>query len=95
MKCVECQNSKKCLDHKEQPYLVGCTSGIPARKKRTNADQIRAMSDEELEEFMQKVVFCSILAKRDESTAECRGCKMPFCCTERRYIEWLQSEVEN
>lgn len=60
--------------------------------KQTNADRIRSMSDEELDEFMQKAVFCGGLIAREESSAECRGCELPFCS--RKYIEWLQSKVE-
>lgn len=52
MKCINCNNAGKCLDHKEQPSLIGCTSGIPQRKKQTNADRIHSMNIEELAEFL-------------------------------------------
>lgn len=63
--------------------------------RQINADRIRAMSDEEPDEFMQKAVFCGSLMAREESSAACRGCGLPFCSVVgREYIEWLQSEVE-
>lgn len=62
--------------------------------KQTNADRIRCMSDEELEEFMSRcelgdidysVTFCS-LCKKDGNRLglDCNGCR----------LHWLQSEVE-
>ena len=80
MKCVDCQNQGMCLDHKEQPSLIGCTSGIPQRKKQTNADRIRSMSDEELAEFL--------------THAETLGYNDSSLSGNLEMIKWLQSEVE-
>ena len=84
MKCVDCQNQGMCLDHKEQPSLIGCTSGIPQRKKQTNADRIRSFSDEELAEFICKV-------KSDYQWADHEFPSEEEC---GEWVEWLQSEVE-
>lgn len=87
-------------DAKEHLSLMDRDSGVvgaflrDCKKPKTNADRIRSMSDEELEEFMQKAVFCGVLIGREESSKECRGCKLPFCCADRKYMKWLQSEVE-
>lgn len=78
MKCINCNNAGKCLDHKEQPSLIGCTSGIPQRKKQTNADCIHSMSDEELAEFLER--FGSF--------------NQPCSLNKGEPLKWLQSEVE-
>lgn len=53
--------AERCSNHetvKESPaYLVGIMDG--RAEKKTNADRIRAMSDEELEEFAGKVSRCA------------------------------------
>lgn len=58
----------------------------------TNGDKIRSMSDEELENLLNKAVFCGGLIRSEQSSVECRGCSYPFCCPQR-YIEWLKREV--
>ncbi len=64
MKCIDCLNAEMCLDHNEQPSLIGCTSGIPERKKQTNADRIRSMSDEELADFLMDVSMGMLFDKK-------------------------------
>ena len=88
MKCIDCQNAEMCLDHKEQPSLIGCTSGIPERKKQTNADRIRSMSDEELLDFI-----CSIETFDEGSVKTIDGGSA--LCSVTDVENWLQSEVEN
>lgn len=58
-----------------------------AEKKMTNADRIRAMSDEELENFINKFNFCDIRTS-DE-------CKMSYCgCCEVCVMDWLKQPAE-
>lgn len=78
MRCDECKNADICLDHRELNTLQGCTSGIPDRKRLTNADRIRNMSDEELAEFLVKYDI-SLKDKEIEPN---------------NWLEWLQSEAE-
>lgn len=99
MKCIDCQNAEMCLDHNENQSLIGCTSGIPERKKQTNADRIHSMSHEELAEFilnncdnpMQEVNedMCDYCEKYEDEKAECNydRCK-------KAIVKWLQLEVE-
>lgn len=54
------------------------------RKKHTNADRIRSMSDEELAEFLCKV-------KSDYQWADHEFPSDEEC---GEWVEWLQSEVE-
>ena len=60
------------------------------RKKQTNADRIRSFSDEELAEFLEKIVS----GNRDEIGINCGNSKCEeWKCTEC-ISQWLQSEVE-
>lgn len=89
MKCIECNNAEKCLDRKEEPSLCGCTSGIPERTNLTNADRIRIMSDEELEEFITELNQCCLAGT---GAVDCRYANCADCKEIVR--KWLQSEVE-
>lgn len=71
--------------------LSVCDDDIKEEKKRTNADKIRSLSDEELALFMERAVFCGGLLRAEESSIRCRGCALPFCCT-GQYIDWLKRE---
>ena len=59
----------------------------------TNGDKIRNMSDEELENLLNKAVFCGGLVRCEQTSAEFKGCSYPFCCPER-YVEWLKKEID-
>lgn len=56
----------------------------------TNADRIRAMSDEELAKFLCNFRSC------DSSAHPCNGCKAgPYCYPEHNgMIDWLQQPAE-
>ena len=45
----------------------------------TNADRIREMSNEELEQLINKAKFCGGLIERESTSEECHGCKDGFC----------------
>lgn len=66
-------------------------SYVDINYKPTNADRIRAMSDEELENLLNKAVFCGGLVRSEQSSAECKGCSYPFC-SPGKYVEWLKRE---
>lgn len=73
-----------------KPYGVPCIleNVPPIDKKATNADRIRSMSDQELEEFINHFNICDLRTK-DE-------CIMSYCgCCEVCVMDWLQQPVEN
>lgn len=89
MKCAECKYAGNCKEKAKEPKLIGCTSGIPVEKMgiRTNADRIRAMTNAELAEFLEKAESAgyndsSITPKGSD------GFSMDM-------LEWLESEVDN
>ena len=73
-------------EHMEQVSQI-CSDFKP---KQTNADRIRAMSDEELAEFLEKVIS----GKREVIGIKCGNEKCEsWKCTECIQT-WLQSEAE-
>lgn len=71
------------------PDRMECPHGVKADKP-TNADRIRAMSDEELAKFLCNFRSC------DSSEHPCNGCKAePHCHTGHNgMIDWLQMPAE-
>lgn len=79
---------KGCFEDGRCHALGNCENKI-----KTNADKIRAMSDEELEEFIDKVsgtCLVDALGGKSECNTECRMCKIKF----GSILDWLQSEAE-
>lgn len=75
-------------------YLVG-TSNV--KKRQTNADRIRNMSDEELAEFMRKMeynCFVDFIGYTDKGCGRneisCKDCRAKA----PTILDWLQSEAE-
>lgn len=90
MKCNECENVDICLERREVKTLQGCTSGIPSRRVKTNADRIRNMSDEELVEFivgLSKHCLAGIGKCDCSAYKTCKNCNV-------KVKEWLQLEAE-
>lgn len=72
-------------DHGEL-YCVGIVCDIN-KPKPTNADRIRAMTDEELEKFINHFNICD-MRTNDE-------CKFSYCaCCEVCVMDWLQQPAE-
>lgn len=73
------------LEYGVEPYID--IAGEYYTKPMTNADRIRAMSDEELEKFINHFNICD-LRTNDE-------CKMSYCaCCEVCVMDWLQQPAE-
>ena len=74
----------------EVSYLDGVQQGKPSNykaKPMTNADRIRAMSDEELAECLYQCKFCDICEEG------CEDCTYHGDC-EKRLLDWLQQPPE-
>lgn len=84
MKCAECQYMGKCKEKAKEPNLLRCTIGIPVEKIgiRTNADRIRAMTNEELAEFLL-----------DIESMGYNGYSITDGYSD--FKEWLESEADN
>ena len=69
--------------------------GIPCRKNRTveptNADRIRAMTDEELAEWTATLLSCPPGPDLEELCCSQNVCDMVFSC--KCWLNWLKQEV--
>lgn len=101
MICPECNGSGEAIyyvetDRDENTVTVEkrkciCRTCIGSGKKpQTNADRIRAMSDEELAEFIRDVSYeC-----QDASwSCHCQTCSYPWCSSDQT-VEWLKQPAE-
>lgn len=88
--CVYRTKDGKCLKHSDNNVLSFCVDGPCPDETPTNADRIRAMTDEELSYFL-----CDL---RIGSAGEhhCAGCKAEeYCRTGHNgMIEWLQQTAK-
>ena len=77
----------KCKKFSDDRVTSYCVKGPCDDETPSNGDRIRAMSDEELHEFLYSYKFCDIC---DETCSECRY--QGDC--ERRLMDWLQQPAE-
>lgn len=85
-KCIE-----KAEDHcKSYPRCYGCN----AYREPTNADRIRAMSDEELVVFLDGFSGRCLDCAEDEKNKSCPIYKEGHHCRPRDIRGWLQQPVE-
>lgn len=89
MRCEDCVYSGRCHKQDEDFYIIGCGNGNPNGMK-TNADMIRGMRNDELEELINKIKECGGHIARETSSEACVGCNRGICGNVR---EWLESEV--
>ena len=89
---------RKCYDHEEceynaQPYCTlpngnVCHHRVPTVPPVTNADKIRAMSDEELAKYLSNPCDCEV----DPECDGFRECGNDLCV--KYLLEWLQQPAE-
>ena len=88
----------KCYDYEECEYNgqpdcalpdgAQCPHGVPTVPPVTNADKIRAMSDEELAKYLSNPCECTVDPERDGF----RECGNDLCV--KYLLEWLQQPAE-
>lgn len=79
--CGECY-----YEGKKLKPCSNCYEGSEAKTVWTNADAIRAMSDEELAEFLSHYMSCGYCDARNKEQG-CKDCKAEI-------LQWLKSEVK-
>lgn len=66
---------------------IGCSNGVDGKRKaKTNADRIRAMTDEELAQYMTEVQMYR--GCPNDGAMDCRD-NCAVC-----WLDWLKQEVE-
>lgn len=85
--CKDC-NSRCAHAGKNRRFV--CPKGVSCKVKKedpqTNADRIRAMSDEEL--------AWELMTWRIETVAKCRGDESNYPSTQATILEWLKQPAE-
>lgn len=89
---VNCENCKKYEDCKSGSGLTW-PCGAYAPKIVTNADRIRAMSDEELAEFLENV-HNSPCETCCDNLYWCRRNNAPEPACKNHFADWLRQPVE-
>lgn len=80
--CKYCRNKKGCVYAGEDCTREECKDNIPT----TNADRIRAMTDEELAEWYLKISMCPCDAMND-------GCALNDDTCRRAWLDWLRKDA--
>ena len=90
MKCDKCQNKAWCYDGNHELTRHGCAeNNWCCFSPITNADRIRAMSDEELAVWMVQWTDCY------ECVARTRGCCQSDESCASSICNWLKQEADN
>ena len=82
-----CTHPRPCFDDGECHYKNECSHKAPL----TNADRIRAMSDEELATFISEIA--DECERNTECNQHCYGCDIEYCVREN-CLKWLQQPAE-
>ena len=80
-------------------YYDGVQIGLPSnfeQKPQTNADRIRAMSDEELAKILNAFTAYFEECNRSLSDTDCHDCELCELCSlgEGKAIEWLKQPAD-
>lgn len=82
-----CTHPRPCYDDGKCHYKGECGHRAPL----TNADRIRAMSDEELATFISEIA--DECERNTECNQHCYGCDIEYCVRES-CLKWLQQPAE-
>lgn len=87
---AELSNLVYCTYYKNNISIIrGCDNGKP--KAKTNADCIRAKSDEELAEFIARQRFCAVNPIADKLGIDVTTA---FIVGRKNVLDWLKQEAE-
>ena len=85
--CIYCTDDLHCTKYTDDNYESWCVLGPCQDETPSNADRIRAMTDEELANMWCTYVDCGECPKRI-------GCSMNYQDCLRLALEWLKQESE-
>lgn len=90
--CIYFKKDGKCQKFSDDKTLSYCVMGPCPEQKRSNADRIRAMSDDELAEFISRIEIGDFGPQVYGKTF-CDMCKGQYRCDDCR-LWWLQQPAE-
>ena len=86
--CIYWEKDGKCRKFSDDTCISYCVMGPCPEQKLSNADHIRAMSDEELAKYLSNPCECAVDPERDGF----RECGNDLCV--QYLLEWLQQPAE-
>ena len=86
--CIYWEKDGKCRRFSDDTYISYCVMGPCPEQKLSNADRIRAKSDEELAKYLSNPCDCAVDPERDGY----RECGNDLCV--KYLLEWLQQPAE-
>ena len=86
--CLYFEKDGKCRKFSDDTYISYCVMGPCPEQQLSNADRIRAMSDEELAKYLSNPCDCAVDPERDGY----RECGNDLCV--KYLLEWLQQPAE-
>lgn len=91
--CVYFEKDGKCRKFSDDTFISYCVMGPCSEQKISNADRIRAMSDEELAAFLERVHVdpCSACC---DNLYWCRRNNAPEPVCKNHFLKWLQQPAE-
>ncbi len=90
--CVYFEKDGKCRKFSDDTVISYCVMGPCPEQKLSNADRIRAMSDEELSEFISRIEIGDF-GQQVYGKTFCDMCKGQYKCDDCR-LWWLQQPVK-
>ena len=86
--CIYFEKDGVCRKFTDDTYISYCVMGPCPGQKLSNADRIRAMSDEELAKHLSNPCECTVDPEQDGF----RECGNDLCV--KYLLEWLQQPAE-
>ena len=96
--CKSCENTYCPYAKMDRGFVVSCSGYKVAQKPKTNADRIRAMSDEELAKWMSGGALHSdsVCSYCDRNTLEfCDGAECSNKTDAEIILDWLKQPVKD
>ena len=90
--CIYFEKDGKCRKFSDDTAISYCVMGPCPEQKLSNADRIRAMSDEELAEFISRIEIGDF-GQQVYGKTFCDMCKGQYECDDCR-LWWLQQPAE-
>ena len=92
--CIYFEKDGKCRKFSDDTYISYCVMGPCPEQKLSNADRIRATSDEELAIWLAEWSFCADACPASTNEVEeAIGYHCPSNCKEQA-LTWLQQPAE-
>lgn len=88
--CIYFEKDGKCRKFSDNTAISYCVMGPCPEQKLSNADRLRAMSDEELAEFLSDFKDCAGDCLVGRGVKDCSG----ICATRETLKMWLKQPAE-